>query len=96
MAYTISFQYMEPDDEQPSAGYEITDCEFNLPEGCHVPRVGEFIQLVKGDSANSYVVLAVQTRIFMPDPKENPGWHTYVTLGPDSQVSDQRLLIIRE
>ncbi len=47
MAHTISFQYMAPEYEQPRAGYEITDAEFALPEGTHVPRIGEFIQLIK-------------------------------------------------
>lgn len=96
MAHTISLQYMEPGDPQPRAGYEFTDAELELPEGGTVPRIGEFIQLVTEKSTKSYVVLAVHTRIFMVDPNNKPGWHTYITVGPESEVKDQRLLAIRE
>ncbi|MGK5032611.1 hypothetical protein ACQ4W7_23975 [Janthinobacterium sp. MDT1-19] len=95
MAHSISLQYMEPDDATPRAGYEFTDGGLELPEGAPVPRIGEFMQLILGDSSKSYVVLAVHTRLFMLDPKAI-GWHSVVTLGPGAQVADQRLLIIRE
>lgn len=87
---------MEKDYDQPRAGYELTDGEFELPEGGTVPRIGEFLQLITADATKSYVVLAVHTRIFMADPHQKPGWHTYVTLGPDHEVEDKRLLSIRE
>ena len=96
MSHTISLQYMEKNDEAPRAGYEFTDGEFKLPEGASVPRVGEFLQLVTLTSSKSYVVLAVHTRIMMLDPEQEPGWHTYVTVGPESEVADPRLLRIRE
>lgn len=95
MAYTISLQYMEKDDPAPRAGYEFTDAELRLPEGASVPRIGEFLQLVTGTSTKSYVVLAVHTRIVMLGHNE-PGWHAYVTVGPESEVTDPRLLQIRE
>lgn len=95
MAHSISLQYMEPGEDAPRSGYEFTDGALELPDGASVPRVGEFMQLILGDSAKSYVVLAVHTRLFMLDP-DAVSWHSVVTLGPDSQVSDQRLLIIRE
>jgi hypothetical protein len=96
MSHTISFQYMENNDPAPRAGYEFTDGEFKLPAGASVPRIGEFLQLVTGSSSKSYVVLAVHTRIVMLDPNSEPGWHTYVTVGPESEVADPRLLHIRE
>ena len=40
---------MKSEDEKPSAGYELTDEGFELPEGAPVPRAGEFLQVVKGD-----------------------------------------------
>lgn len=93
--HTISLQYMESGDQLPRAGYEFTDAGLEIPVGGTVPRVGEFLQLVTDKSTKSYVVLAVHTRIvLMPD--QEPGWHTYVTLGPDSEVVDKRLLAIRE
>jgi hypothetical protein len=96
MTHTISLQYMEAGDARPRAGYEFTDGELAVPEGGTVPRVGEFIQLVRSDSTKSYVVLAVHTRIVMLDPNQTPGWHTYVTVGPESEVKDSRLLAIHE
>ncbi|MFX1682872.1 hypothetical protein PV762_26965 [Mitsuaria sp. CC2] len=96
MRHTISLQYMKPEDSKPSAGYEFTDSELELPDGGTVPRVGEFIQLVTDKSTTSYVVLAVHTRIFLADPKIKPGWHSYVTVGPVKNVPDPRLLAIRE
>jgi len=95
MTHSISFQYIEPGWEAPRAGYEITDQGFDLPPGAPVPRVGEFVQLVQPDSSDSYVVLAVHTRIFMLGA-EAPGFHSVVTVGPASGVDDQRLLAIRE
>lgn len=87
---------MEPKDDAPRAGYELTDAEFPLPEGASVPRIGEFIQIVTRTSAEHYVVLAVQTRIMLLDEPANAGWHTYVTVGPTKDVTDPRLLLIRE
>lgn len=95
MAHTISLQYMKKDDEKPAAGYEFTDASLDLPAGMHVPRVGEFMQLLTEKSADSYVVLAVNTRLVMFEGQD-PGWHTVITLGPGHEVVDQRLLIIRE
>lgn len=96
MSHTISLQYMEQGDSQPRAGYEFTDGELEVPQGGTVPRIGEFLQLVTGNSSKSYVVLAVHTRIVMLDPAAKPGWHSYVTVGPASEVADTRLLAIRE
>jgi hypothetical protein len=95
MRHTISFQYMAPDYDAPRAGYEITDAELELPEGAHVPRVGEFLQLITDNGTDDYVVFAVNTRIFMVG-QQDPGWHTYITVGPGSEVKDKRLLMIRE
>lgn len=95
MPHTISLQYMAPGDELPRAGYEFTDAELEIPTGGTVPRIGEFLQLVTDKSAESYVVLAVHTRIVLL-PGQEPGWHTYVTVGPVSAVTDKRLLAVRE
>jgi hypothetical protein len=86
---------MEPDDELPRAGYEFPDGGLDLTEGAPVPRVGEFMQIVTGETTKHYVVLAVNTRLFLLHGQP-PGWLSYVTLGPGSQVKDQRLLAIRE
>lgn len=96
MRHAISLQYLKDGDELPRAGYEFTDGDIELPEGATVPRVGEFIQLVTNESAKSYVVLAVHTRIMMVGSTAQPNWHTFVTVGPDAGVKDQRLLAIRE
>jgi hypothetical protein len=95
MAHTISFQYMGPNDDLPNAGYELPEGEFKIPEGAHVPRVGEFINLIIDKGAFDLVVLAVNTRIFAMGDAE-PGWHSYITVGPASEVQDQRLVAIRE
>lgn len=95
MAHTISFQYMEAGWDRPVAGQQVTDQEFTIPDGAHAPRVGEFVQLLTDGGSGQYVVLAVQTRIFAMGTGE-PGWHTYITIGPESEVNDQRLLLIRE
>jgi hypothetical protein len=95
MAHTISFQYIESGDDAPRAGYNITDQELTLPEGLHVPRVGEFVQIVTDVMSDSFLVLAVHTRISM-FPGQAPGWHTYVTVGPDTDAPDIRLTYIRE
>jgi hypothetical protein len=95
MTHSISFQYLERGWEVPRAGYEITDQGIDLPEGTPVPRIGEFVQLVKLDSCESYVVLAVHTRILMLSDQA-PGFHSVLTVGPASEVEDPRLLVIRE
>lgn len=95
MAHTISFQYMEKSDESPRAGYNITDQPFTLPEGAHVPRVGEFVQIVTMSSSESFIVLAVQTRISIFEG-HGQDWHTYITVGPDTDAPDARLTHIRE
>lgn len=98
---TISFQYMAPGDEKPRAGYEITDVGLDIPDGAHVPRVGEFLSTFpsrEGKVTTDFVVLAVHTTVSRnpDDHREIWGWHTVVTVGPADQVADQRLLIIRE
>ncbi|MES2756346.1 MAG: hypothetical protein V4693_03145 [Pseudomonadota bacterium] len=95
MGHTISLQYMEAGWEEPRAGYEFTDGEFPVPQNGHVPRVGEFIQLLTPESAKMYQVLAVNTRIAI-FPGQEPGWHSYLTVGPADEASDQRLTRIRE
>lgn len=96
MAHTICLQYMERGDELPRAGYEFTDAGLNMPDGAPIPRVGEFMQIVTGESTKDYVVLAVNTRMFLLKGQDEPTWNTYITLGPGSDAPDQRLLAIRE
>lgn len=99
---SISFQYMDPSDEKPSAGYEITDVELVVPDNAHVPRVGEILQYYPSNHGKreftAYVVLSVCTSISVKpeDNREILAWHTTVTVGPASQVGDERHLIIRE
>jgi hypothetical protein len=95
MAHSISFQYMEAGWEAPRAGHDVTDGEFEVPENGHVPRIGEFLQLVQLDSSNMYEVLAVHTRIISL-PGQPAGWHSYITLGPIDDAKDMRLTMIRE
>lgn len=95
MSHSMSLQYMEQHDDQPAAGYEFTDGGFELKPGMHLPRVGEFMQILTMTGCKDYVVLAVNTRMVLLDGRE-PGWHTVLTLGPGSEATDQRLLIIRE
>lgn len=95
MAHTISFQYMEAGDSTPRAGYELDEREYEIPENGHVPRVGEFIQLVFLEKTATYQVLAVNTRIVVLGD-QRPGWHTYLTVGPASEAPDERLTRIRE
>lgn len=101
---TISFQYMEAKDEKPSAGYEVTDVGIDLPPGAHVPRVGELVNMIPSGlgqkfQMSGYVVLAVNT-VISRDPNDHRvvlGWHTVVTVGPESEFKgDERLTIIRE
>lgn len=99
---SISFQYMEPGDEKPSAGYEITDVSLAIPANGHVPRVGEVLSYFPSNHGKTefttYVVLSVCTSISVKpdDHREITAWHTTVTVGPASQVDDPRHLIIRE
>lgn len=95
MAHTISFQYMAADDPEPRADYEITNRKIDLPAGAAVPRVGEFVQILHRDGVFSYVVRAVHTQIalYLPD---QTSFHSVITVGPESEVEDRRLLVIRQ
>jgi hypothetical protein len=93
--HTVSFQHYTPGAEAPRAGYEITDADFELPPSAHVPRVGEFVQIITGTSAESYEVLAITSRIFALDGQE-PGWHAVITVGPVVGEQKEILSIVRE
>jgi len=95
MDYTISFQYLEPGDQQPRSGYQITDSAFDVPPSATAPRVGEFVQLILLNSTETYEVLAVTTRIVALEGQK-PGWHSYVTVGPVQGSTKQKLSIVRE
>jgi hypothetical protein len=95
MPHTISFQYLEVGDREPRAGYQVTDAPFDIPSGATVPRVGEFVQLVRLDSSETYEVLAVTTRISSYE-SQNSYWHSYVTVGPIKGPTKQTLSIVRE
>jgi hypothetical protein len=90
--YTISFQYIEPGDDQPRTGYEIFQGEVKLPEGASVPRVGEFITLHEATAYRTFEVLAVNTLIVILD---TVGWHAYVTVGPVKPGERTRLSAIQ-
>lgn len=92
--HVITFQYLEPGDDQPRAGYNITDGGFRVPPGGAVPRVGEFVQLVTLTSSDTFEVVSVVTRIVSFEGQE-PGWTSVVTVGP-VKPSREPLSIVRE
>ena len=94
MANEIALQYIEDGDEQPRAGIEFTDGGIKLHDGAHVPRVGEFVQLMTEKSAKTYVVKSVITRIAILGDLP-PGSTAYVTLGPVPEES-RHLSVISE
>lgn len=93
--HTISFQYLEPGDREPRAGYNITDATFDVPPGAGVPRVGEFVQMQMSTGEDTFEVLAVTTRISTFEGQQ-PRWHSYVTVGAIKGPTKQTLSIIRE
>jgi len=94
MPNEIALQYIEDGDQQASAGTEFTDSGILLHEGAHVPRVGEFVQMLLNNSSKTYVVKSVITRIVILGDAA-PGSTAYVTLGPVPEES-RRLSIINE
>jgi hypothetical protein len=92
--HTITFQYLKPGEDQPRAGYEITDMDFLVPPGGAVPRVGEFVQLITLTSSDTFEVVSVVTRI-MSFEGQTPGWTSVVTVGP-VKPSREALSIVRE
>ena len=92
--HTINFQYLKPGDDQPRAGYEITDGDFLVPLGGVVPRVGEFFQMVTLTSDDIFEVVSVVTRIMSFDG-QTPGWTSIITVG-QVKPSREAFSIVRE
>jgi hypothetical protein len=93
--FEVCFQYLRPGEDLPNAGYELTDAGVAMTPGAHIPRVGEFIQIVTDKSAETYEVLAITTRIAMY-PGQPPGWTPYITVGPITGEKKENLSVIRE
>jgi hypothetical protein len=91
--HSLCFQYLQPGDRQPCSGNQITNTLFDVPEGATVPRVGEFVHLVRGDGREVFEVLAVTTQIVMFDASA-PNWNSIVTVGPIGSPAKQVLSVV--
>lgn len=88
--HSLCFQYLQPGDRQPCSGNQITGTLFDVPEGATIPRVGEFVHVVRGNGREAFEVLAVTTQIVMYDASA-PNWNSIVTVGPIDSPSKQVL-----
>ncbi|MDN2710088.1 hypothetical protein O0880_11735 [Janthinobacterium sp. SUN118] len=95
---SVSFRYIDPRHKEPGPSREFVNQNILVPPGAHLPRIGEAIELVHWDlnrdmKSGVYSVLFIHTRIALFDGNEKPsGWHSTVTVGPQSSEIDERFL----
>ncbi|MEF2265817.1 hypothetical protein JAB6_19030 [Janthinobacterium sp. HH104] len=95
---SVSFRYIDPRHKEPGPSREFINQNILLPPGAHLPRMGEAIELMHWDlnrdmKSGVYSVLFVHTRIALFDGNDKPsGWHTTITVGPQSDEIDERFL----
>lgn len=95
---TVTFKYVDPSIKEAGPSKEFVNQSILVPPGCHLPRLGEAVELMHWDSKKEmrsgiYLVLFVQTRIALFDGnEESSAWHTTVTVGPLPTDVDPRYL----
>ena len=95
---SVSFPYIDPRHKEAGPSREFVNQNILLPPGAHLPRMGEAIELMHWDlkrdmKSGVYAVLFVHTRIALFDGNDKPsGWHTTITVGPQSDDIDARFL----
>ena len=96
----LSFRFVSGAGVPGSLTREFTEQNIQIPEGGHVPRMSEIVELTHwGERRDlkvaTYVVLSVYTRMALFDGNtKTSAWHTTITVGnPDADV-DSRFLTI--
>jgi hypothetical protein len=94
----ISFRFVGAADVTDALTREFTEQNLQIPDGAHVPRIGEIVELTHWDARRdiqvaTYIVLSVFTRLALFDGKTTTSaWHTTVTVGEPPADIDTRFL----
>jgi hypothetical protein len=94
----VTFRYIDVGAKELGPSKEFVHQNIIIPDGAHVPRVGEAVELMHWDNNRDmkfgvYIVLFAHTRIALFDSNDSPSaWHTTLTVGPMPEGIDERFI----